>query len=79
VADFVIGNIVIEVDGSSHNSKKQKDALRDSNMRKSGYQVIRLETDELTDWELWDKLGFLVEANRIEKELYSKYCHGSYA
>ena len=48
-------------------------------MRKSGYSVIRMETDELTEWELWDKLGFLVEANRIEKELYNKYCHGPYA
>lgn len=48
-------------------------------MRKSGYETIRLETDELDDWSLWDTLGFLVEADHIEKELCSKYCHGTYS
>jgi hypothetical protein len=75
----VVGNIVIEIDGSSHKNKRDKDHIRDKNMRKSGYETIRLETDELDDWSLWDTLGFLIEADHIEKELCDKYCHGIYS
>lgn len=79
IADIVVGNIVVEIDGSSHKNKRDKDYIRDQNMRKSGYETIRLETDELDDWSLQDTLGFLIEADRMEKELCSKYCHGTYS
>lgn len=79
VADFVVNNIVIEVDGASHYSKRKKDAIRDSDMRKSGFETIRIETDELDDYNLWDKLGFLVKATKIEEELQSKYNKGPHA
>lgn len=42
IADFVIGNVVIELDGSSHNGREVYDAKRDSFIRKKGFKVVRI-------------------------------------
>ena len=48
--DFVIRNVVVEVDGESHNreSRRRKDAWKDRCLRKEGYRVLRF-TDKQVD------------------------------
>lgn len=60
--DFLVGDIVIEVDGPHHTKIREKDVSRDSFLRSKGYRVIRLKASELwkdREHEL-SKLSFLV-------------------
>lgn len=45
IADFLIGNLIIEIDGSYHSSKVQKikDEKRTKTLQKWGYKVIRFK------------------------------------
>jgi very-short-patch-repair endonuclease len=49
IVDFLdrANRVVIEVDGSSHDTKGEADALRDERMREAGYRVIRIESWEV--------------------------------
>jgi len=42
---FKRGNLIVELDGSSHNSAEQKtkDWIRDYNLRKAGYEILRVD------------------------------------
>jgi very-short-patch-repair endonuclease len=50
IVDFYCAekNVVIEVDGSSHNDKAEYDALRDAYLQGLGLVVIHLTTTEVT-------------------------------
>ena len=60
VVDFLIGNTIIEIDGSTHNHKKQieYDNKRDERFKKYGYNTIRITNDEILnkDIKLFDIL-----------------------
>ena len=47
--DFVIRDVVVEVDGKSHNieSRRRKDAWKDRCLRKEGYRVLRFADKEV--------------------------------
>ena len=49
VVDFLVGNTIIEIDGSTHNHKKQieYDNKRDERFKKYGYNTIRITNDEI--------------------------------
>ena len=52
IVDFICRKLklIIEVDGSSHKHKTGKDVLRDAELSKLGYQVLRIsEGDVLND------------------------------
>lgn len=40
--DFLIGSLVVEVDGPCHNERLQDDAIRDGCLRKLGYTIMRI-------------------------------------
>jgi very-short-patch-repair endonuclease len=44
--DFVIGNLIIEIDGKQWHKDKEKDTQRDLILNSHGYTVIRISTDE---------------------------------
>lgn len=48
IADFFIEpNVVIEVDGLVHKSRRQYDAARDEYMNRKGFHVLRFKNEEL--------------------------------
>ncbi len=49
IADFYCAEkaVVIEIDGSSHNTKQREDAIRDRFMQSLGLQVIRIPVREV--------------------------------
>lgn len=47
VADIVIGNTIIEIDGKSHDSKKQEDEERDRQILGAGYITKRFSTSDI--------------------------------
>lgn len=51
IADFVIGNTVIEVDGGYHLKRKQivKDSLRTKQIEKMGYRVVRIKNEDVNN------------------------------
>lgn len=54
IADFICRKIklIIEIDGSSHDHKKDQDRKRDLRLNELGYQVVRVsETDVVHDLE----------------------------
>lgn len=46
IADIVVGNTIIEVDGPQH--KEKYDSIRDQNTSKLGYKTIRIPTSDLS-------------------------------
>jgi len=42
-ADFLIGNLVLEIDGRQHNDRKEKDAEKDEYLKSQGYLVTRIK------------------------------------
>lgn len=61
VDGLVAPNIIVEIDGESHNDSKQKvkDLERDRDLCKAGFTVIRFR-----NWEVYKQLGKCVEAVR---------------
>jgi len=57
VDGLVAPNIIIEIDGASHDDYKQQlmDAKRDEDLRENGYVVIRFR-----NWEVYKKLNSCV-------------------
>lgn len=55
LADFVVGNTIIEVDGKQHNKQKEKDKLRDQQTEALGYKTIRIPTKDLFQPKLLEK------------------------
>mgnify|MGYP000933944205 CR=1 FL=1 len=49
IADFYCAEkaVIIEIDGSSHNTKQREDAIRDRFMQSLGLQVIRIPVREV--------------------------------
>lgn len=76
LADFVVGKVIIEIDGSSHDKKTKRDHQRDLNTSKLGYFTIRIPTDELKTYgSLYDYLKCLL----VEYELINTYVKGPYS
>ena len=52
IADFLINNTVIEVDGGYHLKKKQivKDKIRTNEIEKMGYRVIRITNEDVSNF-----------------------------
>ena len=57
--------LVIELDGNSHESKVEYDAIRTANLEAHGYRVIRFKNEEV----LYDLGGVLARMRLIVKEL----------
>lgn len=55
IADFAFGNLVVEIDGSSHDSAKQrkKDDRRTKTLNKWGYKVIRFTNKQVFGRVKW--------------------------
>lgn len=68
---FKRGNLIVELDGSSHNSAEQKtkDWIRDHNLRKAGYEVLRVDVRGFGSHgnELPAVLDWCVEQKRLER------------
>ena len=49
ILDFICRKLklVIEIEGYSHNFKQEKDALRDNNLKKLGYDVLRISEHDV--------------------------------
>ncbi len=49
--DFKIDNLIIEIDGSYHNSLavKERDKFKDKKYKELGYQVLRIKNEEVLD------------------------------
>lgn len=41
-ADFVIGDLVLEIDGRQHDDRKEQDAEKDAFLKSKGYRVSRI-------------------------------------
>lgn len=54
--DFVIGNLIIEIDGVNWHDK-EKDKLRDEIISNHGYTIIRISTNENIEQRLKELLG----------------------
>ncbi len=52
IADFVIGKVIIELDGTAHNGREDYDAKRTLHLRKAGYQVIRIPNEKINKFDL---------------------------
>ena len=56
-ADFacIKENLVIELDGNSHDDREEYDALRDASMRNEGWRVIRILNRDLmrSEEDVW--------------------------
>lgn len=52
IADFLIGNIIVELDGSSHKGREEYDARRDKYMKDRGYTVIRIHNSRAGSFDL---------------------------
>lgn len=50
IADFKIGNCLIELDGRGHASRKAKDLIRDKRLCALGYNVVRIDQDCLLNF-----------------------------
>ena len=53
IADFYCAklNLIIEVDGSIHDLKKEKDSEKDAKLLSKGIRVIRIKNESLTDMD----------------------------
>lgn len=49
IADIVVGNTIIEVDGPQHNKNKKWDDTRDKYTLQEGYNTIRIPTSDLSE------------------------------
>lgn len=49
IVDFLVPalRLVIEIDGSSHDSKHHADARRDAKLERAGYRIVRLRASAL--------------------------------
>ena len=49
IVDFICRklNLIIEIDGASHQHKTEEDKIRDKRLKKLGYQVIRVDEGEV--------------------------------
>lgn len=66
LVDGLVGhNIIVEIDGASHDNPKQnvKDIQRDRDLTQAGFTVIRFR-----NWEVYERLGKCVQAVKV---LYS--------
>lgn len=52
IVDFLIGNTIIELDGSAHNGREEYDAKRDCFLRKAKYQIIRIQNSDVEKFDL---------------------------
>lgn len=74
IADFVIGNVVIELDGTSHNGREEYDMKRDVHLVTAGYRVIRILNSEAATYDLTyfkkrrDKAPKKKKLSKIKKE-----------
>ena len=74
VADFLVLDQqfqilkIIELDDSSHDSKKEKDAIRDRNAEEAGLETIRWHVSNLPDRTQirWKVLGIKAEPDGQE-------------
>ncbi|MFA4994325.1 MAG: DUF559 domain-containing protein [Bdellovibrionales bacterium] len=72
IADFVCLNarLIIEVDGTSHDTRLDKDKTRDEALQKMGYEVLRFTNEEV----LKNREGVVSAIlNRAEEILKSKH------
>lgn len=69
IADFLIDNLVIELDGSYHLKEKQKkkDARRTRTLKKWGYEVIRF-----TNKQVFTQLPLVIDRIEIQLDLMKK-------
>lgn len=56
--DFVIGNIIIEIDGAQWHTDSEKDQERDSALNRLGYTVFRIGAKERIEIRIKEILGF---------------------
>lgn len=54
IADYLVGNVVYEIDGGYHRTHNQQllDKIRDMDMRRAGYRVIRLTNKQVKNYKL---------------------------
>jgi len=43
--------LIIELDGSIHDRRKEKDKMRDEILKNHGFKILRIKNQELTDME----------------------------
>lgn len=51
IADFLIGRIVVEIDGEIHNDREELDRERDAYISAKGYTVIRVKNKEVSKFD----------------------------
>ena len=72
IADFLIPdyNIIIEIDGSSHNSDKQKiiDERKDNFYRSRGYKVLRIKNEDVDTYNTKSLKTFKGSLSTKQKE-----------
>lgn len=52
IVDFLIGKIVVEIDGESHNGREEYDRERDSFISSRGYRIIRIKNNEVKNFSI---------------------------
>ena len=72
IADFFISdyNIIVEIDGSSHNSDKQKiiDERKDNFYRSKGYKVLRIKNEDVDTYNTKSLKTFKGSLSSKQKE-----------
>ena len=69
IADFYCSELklIIEVDGSFHNGRKEYDNERDSKLLNKGIQVIRIKNEELENINSFNsKLGEIIKSITLQ-------------
>lgn len=51
IVDFLVGKIIYEIDGSSHDGKEVYDSIRDSDLKMKGYNVIHIKNKDVLNYQ----------------------------
>ena len=51
IADFVIGKLIIEIDGSVHSKQREYDAKRTKFLKQAGYRVWRVQNKDVSRFD----------------------------
>ena len=72
IVDFFCAelNLIIEIDGNSHYFKAEEDAIRQSNLERLGYTVVRFEEGVVLNQfdDVYESLCHIVDSLKEQKE-----------
>lgn len=69
IVDFLVGKIIYEIDGSSHDGKEVYDSIRDSDLKSLWYKVIHIQNKDVADYKIGN-VKQIKEKPQISKEVY---------